>query len=137
MKAFLRSHWFWFFSALSVYSVYDYIDHITREGEGFREHYLQWFGFTLFSTLSIIGGIYGTHLLLNKLLKRSSLILEALAVSMGVIAHVYFTGPLFDLVFWRESQLTFFFSWRLIGLLVGVYLVVRLTVYFILKLIDE
>lgn len=127
----LQSHWLWFFIVLTLYSVYDYIEHISRSGQVFETHPIRWLLFSLFSLVAIILIIYGTHLLTFKLLQRTSLILESFAVAVGVIAHVYITGPLNNFLFWPESKLHFFSSWPIVALLIGVFLAVRLILYLI------
>ncbi len=133
MKIRLQLHWLWFFVVLAAFTTYGYIEHINRFEAVFGIYPLKWLLFYLLSLIGVSVGVYGSHLLIKKILQRNSVILEIAAVIVGAAIYVYIAAPLFNFIFSPVSQLPFPSILPFVVLLVGLFLVVRLVLYLILQ----
>jgi hypothetical protein len=131
MKINLRSYWFWFYSTVIVLSGFDYVDHISFEGSRFARHKLDWLFFTIASTLTICLATYLFNYLLSKTFKRTNIVFESIAISLGLVLQVFVSGPILNKLLFQYTRLCFYFN--IITLIVGLTLfyIIRLIIYFL------
>lgn len=98
----INSHWFWLFTILIIYSIYDYFEHISRENQIFMEYPLRWAGFTFASVFTLFAISYLTSIVIQKT-RLHEFPSSVLGVSLGVIAHLTISGPLWDYLFWFDE----------------------------------
>jgi hypothetical protein len=134
MKIKFSSYWLWFYLTISLLSLIDYIEHISRPEQSFAQNKLDWFIFTFSSNLTLCLATAIMNFLLIKLFKSKNIIFESLSILFGLIIHICLTGPLYNKLFYPQSTLTFFIN--IVTLSVGLILfyIIRLTIYFILRL---
>ncbi|NQZ77328.1 MAG: hypothetical protein HRT61_14680 [Ekhidna sp.] len=130
------SHWLWFFILLTIYSCYDYFEHITREDSIFSQEPGKWLLFTLFSHVTLLTISYGTSQLLGRWKILPELVCSMVGVALACIAHLSFFGPLWDKLFWFDEL--YFNSIALpAGVAVLLYLIYRGLFYLIARLLKR
>ncbi|MEE4338811.1 hypothetical protein [Erythrobacter sp.] len=98
----LASHWFWLFALVGVSSLFDYWDHVSREGSPFAAAPLAWLGFTLASTVTLCALAWGLAWVLGKL-PIPQLAADTAGVALAIAAHLMLTGPLWARTLWVEG----------------------------------
>lgn len=126
MKANLKSPIAWFYIILVGYSIYDYLDHISRSASIFSAHPGSWFLFSFFSLLTLLGVFYIVNYLLDKLFRKHWLAFELLGLFLAISCHILLSGPLFDLLFWPYGQLNFRFRFGPVFVLLSIYFIFRM-----------
>ncbi len=95
-----RSHWVWLAAILTVWSAWDYYEHISRPGSAFEQAPGAWFAFSLASLVSLLVIARATAWLIERFTSVTELPASTLGIMHGVAAHLVVTGPLWDRVFW-------------------------------------
>lgn len=133
MRQAVKSYWFWFYVAIGLISVLDFVDHITRSYSNFRDIWPKWLLFTTCVTIAVCFWIYILNLLIVKLTKRENLLQQTVVITIALLLHQYVTGPVFDLLIFGSS--TLMFSFNLTALTIGllVFYVIRLVVFLLTR----
>lgn len=105
-----RSHWLWLVVLLTAVTAADYLDHVNRPGAPFNLQPMAWFAFTAASHVTLLCAAFGFAHLLRKL-PISPLAADTFGLAGAVGLHVMVSGPLWNAVFWPESQMTFDNPW--------------------------
>ena len=95
-----RSHWAWLAATLTLWSAWDYYDHISRPGSPFEAAPGAWFGFTAASLASVLLVAWGVTWLLERA-RLPELVAATLGIVMAVFSHLTVIGPLWDALFWN------------------------------------
>lgn len=131
IKAFARTDrpWLVITAGLLLFTLYDIYDHISRPGSSFEENSMRWIFFSLSSVVTIIGVMFLTAQLLQKMAKRFDVVTETLGLLFATVFHIYFSGPLYNRLFWSDEDLIFQFNLVPVLIICGIYLFLRLVVY--------
>lgn len=137
MKINFRSYWFWFYSALVVLSGFDYFNHISFTQSKFSQHKLDWFFFTIASTLTICFAVYFFNHLFLKIYKKTNIVFESIAISLSIIVHVLLSGPIFNKFLFQYTILHFYFNVITLIVALMLFYLIRLIIYFARKPVVE
>ena len=121
-----HSFWFWFFSALSLYTIYDIIKHLMYPDSIFLQHWVQWTLFSVISLISIMAVITLVHLFLQKWTLSSHWLFGGIPIFVAISVHIQFTGPLWNTLFWPHNQLLFHYNLIPILIVIGMFYAVRI-----------
>ena len=111
-----------------IYSVYDYFEHIGREGSTFEEHPWYWLLFTITAILSLFLVVILVKKIIQRILNQKSLIIEVVAIGIWLLLYISILGPLIDKVFWPFDDLHFRFSFGPIIIILITYFIIRLLI---------
>lgn len=117
---------------LLVYTVYDYIGHISRKDSIFEKHPWYWLLFSLSAFLSFIFIVLLSKHLAQKILNQN-LIIEVIVIGIWLGLYITVLGPLFNKLFWPFSELRFSFKFGPFIILLCGYFVLRVVVNLVLK----
>ena len=117
---------------LLVYTVYDYIEHISRKNSIFEEHPLYWLFFSLSAFLSFVFIVLLIKYLIQKIFNQN-LILEVIAIGIWLALYITVIGPLVNKLFWSFSELKFSFKFGPFIMLLCGYFVLRVVALVIKK----
>lgn len=135
MKRFLTYHWFWFFTLVCGYSLYDFLEHISRSGSLYEQFAGEWFLFRFSATCTFCFSIYFlSHLFY--LTKASRLIADLLAFILAFSLHLYLMEPWWNSLFWPYEGLSVPLTYDLVAIgFMGyiVYRIVFLVVFSVIK----
>ena len=112
-----------------MYSIYDYLEHVGREGSIFEEHPWYWLSFSLSAVLSFALVVLLVKKAIEQVFHQKSLIIEVGAIGIWLAVYITALGPLIDKVFWPFESLNFKFKF-------GPFFVVLIG-YFIIRLISN
>lgn len=133
MRQILKSYWFWFYVTVAIISTIDFVDHVTRTDSYFSDIWLNWLLFTIASTISLCLTIYFTNILTRNLFKKDNLIFQSISIILGLLTHVYLSGPIFDRLIFGQVTLDFFPTSTIFIAGLGIFYVVRLLTYIMTK----
>lgn len=91
-------HWFILSVLLVSYSLYDYIEHISRD-DIFYEQPIRWALFSFASVFTMIMVAFLSSLLMEKFLPE--LLASTVGASLAILIHLTVAGPLWDKLFWH------------------------------------
>jgi hypothetical protein len=135
LRAYLKSYWFWFYLIITLYTVYDFFDHIFREdGAYFNDQWAQWLLFTICCLGTLCLCIYFFNLLLKKLFKSETLISQSLAIVSAMLVHLYISGRIFDLLIFGHSTLMFNFKLPIFLVLLSLFYFIRIVMLILPKI---
>ena len=136
MGKYLKRYWFWFYLVIVVYTLWDYIDHVTRPDANFSNDKSGWFLFNASSALALCLVIAIASRILDKISSKNWM-LESLAIIIGFLTHLTITGPIFKQLFYGHSPLIFIPNWAMFVFVVGLFLVIRVTTIAVVKIIGK
>jgi hypothetical protein len=96
----LRSHWVWLAAILTVWSAWDYYEHISRPGSAFEQAPGAWFAFSFATLASVLVIARTTAWLIGRHTPLPELPAATIGIMVAVAAHLRITGPLWDRVLW-------------------------------------
>jgi hypothetical protein len=127
LRQFLKSYWFWFYLTITIISVIDFIDHVTRTYSDFRDIWFGWLLFTIASTLTVCLSIYLINTLTIKLFRTETIVLQSISIVAGGFIHIYLSGPILDRLIFGEATLNFFPT--------PILFIAGLTIFYIIRLL--
>jgi hypothetical protein len=133
LRQLFRSYWFWFYVTVSLVSIIDFIDHISRTDSHFRDIWFEWLLFTISCTLTICFTIYSTSIMTKKLFRADNLFSQSISIILGLLTHIYLSGPLFDRLIFGQVTLNFFPTPIIFIAGLGIFFSIRLLIYLITK----
>ena len=133
LKQFLKSYWFWFYVTVTLISVVDFFDHINRTDAGFRDIWFNWLLFTTASTVTVCLTIYFTNTLTKKLFGIENLIFQSISIILGLLVHIYVSGPIFDRLIFGRVTLHFFPTLTIFASGLGIFYFIRLLVHLLTR----
>lgn len=128
-----KKYWFWFSLIVIVYSTYDYLEHIFREGSSFEKKPMDWLLFSGGATLLLLTFVLFIKRLIEKITKRENILFEVISIGSWIILHIYIFGPLLNKLFWSSSDLTFKFKVTGFVIVLGIYFLFRVIVNAIMR----
>lgn len=129
----MKSYWFWFYTTIGAISIVDYIDHLSRTESHFRDIKLDWFIFTLASTLTVCLSIYLLNALTKKIFKTDNLILQSISIIFGLLIHIYISGTIYDRLIFGERTLSFFPTPTVFIVGLSIFYFIRLVTHLLTK----
>ncbi len=124
---------FIFSSLFLLYTIYDYFEHVLRPDSTFEEHPFYWLLFNACAFLSFLLIVLSVKKLLEKLSGKKTVWIEAVAFMIWVISYMAILGPIIDRLTWPFDELLFQFSWPLVLIFTGLFIVVRIVFNLILR----
>ena len=111
-----------------IYSVYDYFEHISRNGSTFEEHPWYWLLFCISAVLSLIVIVLLVKNIIQRIFKNKNLVIEVTAIGIWLALYISILGPIINKLFWPFDDLYFSFSFGpFIIILIG-YFIIRLLI---------
>ncbi len=120
-------------SVVTLYSIYDYFEHIGRNGTTYNEHPWYWLLFTTSAILSFLIIVILSKKILQKLLNRKNLIIEVLAIGIWLGLYLLIVGPAIDQFFWPFEELKFRFRFGPFFVVLIGYFTIRLVINLIAR----
>jgi len=111
-----------------IYSVYDYFEHIGRNGSTFEEHPWYWLLFSIAAILSLIIIVLLLKKFIQRIFNQKSLIIEIAAIGIWLLLYISILGPLIDKLFWPFDDLHFSFSFGPFIIILIAYFIIRLLI---------
>ncbi|NMM48906.1 hypothetical protein [Marinigracilibium pacificum] len=111
-----------------IYSVYDYFEHIGRNGSIFEEHPWYWLQFNIAAILLLILVIVLVKKLIQRIFNKKSLIIEVAAIGIWIILYISILGPLIDKLFWPFDDLYFNFNFGPFIIILIAYFIIRVLI---------
>jgi hypothetical protein len=130
---FLKSYWFWFYVIVTIISVVDFIDHISRTDSHFRDIWFKWLLFTIASTMTVCLTIHFTNTLTKKLFGIDNLIFQSISIIIGLLIHIYLSGPIFDWLIFGRVTLNFFPTLTIFVAGLSIFYFIRLLVHLVTR----
>ena len=127
------SYWFWFYLTVVLISIVDFIEHITRTDSHFLTIWFSWLLFTVASTLAVCLIIYFSYILFRKLFRVGHFIFQPISIILGLLTHIYLSGPLFDRLIFGQATLIFFPAPIMFIAFLSIFYVIRLLTFLIAK----
>ncbi|WP_375324347.1 hypothetical protein [Flagellimonas sp. GZD32] len=109
------------------YTIFDYFDHINRDGSVFAQHPWYWLMFSFSGVLSFILVVPFIKMAVQKMFNRKNLVIEVAAIGIWLSLYIAVFGPLLDKLLWPFGELHFKLSF-------GPFIIILL-VYFILRIL--
>ena len=116
------------FTITILYSVYDYFEHIGRNGSTFEEHPWYWLLFSIAAILSLIIIVLLLKKFIQRIFNQKSLIIEIAAIGIWLLLYISILGPLIDKLFWPFDDLHFSFSFGPFIIILIAYFIIRLLI---------
>lgn len=88
-----------FSGLLAAYSIWDWFDHVSREGSQFAQHPVAWAAFTIASTVTLIAVLLGGHVGARRLGVGPHFLVDAGLLATAISVHLFASGPLWGRVF--------------------------------------
>ncbi|MGV6831402.1 MAG: hypothetical protein ACWA5P_07570 [bacterium] len=110
------------------YSVYDYFDHIKRNGSTFEAHPWYWLFFNIAAISSFIFIVFMAKKLIEKYLNKKNLVIEVIAIGIWLALYLLVIGPLIDAILWPFGDLSFGFKFGPFFILLIGYFILRLII---------
>ena len=111
-----------------IYSVYDYFEHIGRNGSTFEEHPWYWLLFTITAMLSIIVVVLLVKKIFQRIFNQKNLVIEVMAIGIWLTLYISILGPLIDKLLWPFDDLYFSFSFGPFFIILISYFIIRLLI---------
>ena len=111
-----------------IYSVYDYFEHIGRNGSTFEEHPWHWLLFSIAAVLSLIVVIILTKKIIQRILNQKNLVIEVVAVGVWLALYISIIGPLINKLLWPFDDLYFSFNFGPFFIILISYFLIRLII---------
>jgi hypothetical protein len=103
----LKTFRFWFVVFVVSYSLYDYIEHISRAESVFQEHPFWWAAFCAAAVASLFSITYGFEWLMQRPSGRASVLFEVAGLAVWLALYLYVLGDAFDALLWPYGDLMF------------------------------
>ena len=116
------------FIIIIFYSVYDYFEHIGRQGSTFEVHPWYWLLFTVSAVLSLILVVALLKSLLQKISGKKNLLFEVIAIAVWIALYISIIGPTIDFLFWPFGDLHFRFNFGPVINIPGAYFIIRIVI---------
>jgi hypothetical protein len=111
-----------------IYSVYDYFEHIGRNGSTFEKHPWYWLLFSIAAVLSLIVVIILTKKIIQRILNQKNLVIEVVAVGVWLALYISIIGPLINKLLWPFDDLYFSFNFGPFFIILISYFLIRLII---------
>ena len=111
-----------------IYTIYDYFDHILREGSIFQKHPWSWL---LFSFSALISFVVIMPLLkkgIETFIKMKSLFIEIAGFIVWMVLYLAFIGKLINTLFWPFNELHFKFNLLIILIGTAIFTILRILI---------
>jgi hypothetical protein len=109
-----------------IYSVYDYFEHIGRNGSTFEEHPLYWLLFSVSGVLSFIIIVLLIKNIIQGLFKHKNLVIEVTAIGSWLALYISILGPIINKLFWPFDHLYFSFQFGSFFIILIGYFIIRI-----------
>ena len=116
-----------------IYSVYDYFEHIGRNGSTFEEHPWYWLLFTITAILSLILVVLLVKKIIQKIFNQKNLVIEVIAIGIWLTLYISILGPLIDKLLWPFDDLYFSFSFGPFFVILIGYFIIRLLINLVIR----
>ena len=133
MRRLFKSYWFWFYVLVTLISVADFIDHVTRTYSDFRDMWFRWLLFTIACSLAVCLTIYFTNTLAKKLFRTANLISQSVSIILGLLTHIYLSGPILDMLIFGKRTLNFFPTLTTFVAGLGIFYFIRLLIHLLTR----
>ena len=121
------------FAIIILYSIYDYFEHILRQGSTFLEHPWYWLAFTISAIVSLILVVVLIKRLLQKVFNNKNLLFEVIAIGIWIALYISILGPAIDFLFWPFDDLYFRFSFGPVVIIPTAYFIIRIITNLLMK----
>ena len=113
---------------ICIYTIYDYFEHIGREGSTFEAHPWYWLAFSITAILSLIIVVLLVKALIEKAINKKNLLIEIVAFGVWVALYLSFIGPFIDKVLWPFDDLFFSFKLGPFAFILLGYFIIRVVI---------
>ena len=117
------------FTIVIIFSVFDYFEHIGRNGSAFEEHPWYWLFFSISAILSFIFGVLLAKKSIENILNKKNLVFEVIAIGIWLALYLSILGPIINKVFWPFNTLQFGFKF-------GPFVIILIGYFFIRVIIN-
>ena len=115
-----------------IYSVYDYFEHIGRNGSTFEEHPWYWLLFSIAAIVSLILVVLLVKKVIQRIFNQKNLVIEVAAIGIWLTLYISILGPLIDKLLWPFDDLHFSFSFGPFFIILIGYFIIRLLINLII-----
>lgn len=116
------------FVIIILYSVYDYFEHIGRNGSTFEKYPWNWMFFSISVILSFILVVLLSKKSIEKILNKKNLVFEVMGIGIWLALYLSFLGPIINKFFWPFNTLHFGFKFGPFFIILILYFVVRVII---------
>lgn len=115
-----------------LYSIYDYVEHITRSGSIFEEHPWNWLLFNIAVILSFIITVLFTKKMLEKIVDKKNLGFEVIGIGIWLFLYLSILGSILNKLFWPFNDLYFQFKMGPFFIFLIIFFIVRILLNLVL-----